>query len=133
MTRTVLRVSGSTKSVRAFLASTHWQPCSTYFRGELRAATSARKNLVSGFNLSVSNASGLRLAAQVRAAIKFLGTERNELKRLRALGLSGVLDFGVASKPEAMASFYKFPVQLLTGLASASLDLEVSYYGSQKR
>lgn len=132
MTGTVLRASGSTKSVRAFLASTHWQPCTTYFRGELRGATGTRKHLISGFNLSVSNASGLRLAAQVRAAIKFLANERSELARLRSLGLSGVLDFGVTSKPEAMAAFYQFPVQLLTDLASASLDLEVSYYGSQE-
>ena len=133
MTGTVLRVSGNTKSVRAFLASTHWQPCATYFRGEPRGTNGARKHLVSGFNLSVSNASSLRLPAQVRVAIKFLGKERAELRRLRSLDLSGVLDFGVASKPEAMASFYQFPVQLLAGLVSASLGLEVSYYGPQER
>jgi hypothetical protein len=133
MTGTVLRVTGSAKAVRAFLASTQWKPCITYFRGEPRGIRSTRKHIASGFNLSVSNASGLHLPAQVRAALKFLGNERGELVRLQSLGLTGVLDFGVASKPEVAASFYRFPAELLSGLAAVSLDLEVSYYGSQER
>lgn len=133
MTGTVLRVTGSASAVRTFLTSTHWKPCATYFRGEPRGVHSTRKHITSGFNLSVSNASGLRLPAQVRAALKFLGNERCELVRLQSLKLTGVLDFGVASKPEVMASFYRFPAELLAGLAAASLELEVSYYGSHER
>lgn len=132
MTGTVLRVTGSAEAVRTFIASTHWKPCATYFRGEPRGVHSTRKNIASGFNLSVSNASGLRLTAQVRAALKFLGSEQRELMRLQSLKLSGALDFGVASKPGGMASFYRFPAELLAALATASLELEVSYYGSHE-
>ena len=133
MTGTVLRATGSAKAVRTFLASTHWQPCATYFRGEPRGILSTRKHIASGFNLSISNASGTNLSAQVRAALKFLGKEYDELARLSSLGLTGALDFGVTSGVEAAASFYRFPAELVASLATASLSLEVSYYGPQGR
>lgn len=132
MTGTALRVTGSAKAVRAFLASTHWKPCTTYFRGEPRGVHATRRHIASGFNLSVSNASGLRLQTQVRAALKFLGNERGELVRLRSLGLTGTIDFGVTSKPEVVASFYRFPAELVSLLAAVSLELEVSYYGAHE-
>lgn len=133
MTGTILRVSGSTKSARSFLASTHWQPCATFVRGEPRGFGSVRKHLVSGFNLTVSNASSLQVPAQVRAATKFLRKEQAELARLRSLGLSAVLDFGVASNPEAMVACFRFPVELLASMADAAIGLEVSHYGVQER
>lgn len=133
MTGTVLRVSGSTRAVREFLDSTHWKPCATYFRGQLVRPTSTRISQVSGFNLIVSRASRLSLAAQTRAAQKFITNEAQELRRLRKFALRGVMDFGVASRPEAAASFYRFPTSLLALLASTALDLEVSYYGVEER
>lgn len=127
MTGTVLRVGGNSALVREFLASTHWKPCVTYFRGKPFPSTFSRKATHSGFNLNVSNA--VALPSQVRSSVRFLEGQRLELLRITRLGLHGTLDFGVTSKPEAVFSFYRFPSKLLTLLATYSLGVEVSYYG----
>lgn len=131
MTGTVLRASGTIKAVREFLASTHWEPCATYFRGQLPRPSATRKSSVSGFNLLVCEAESL--PAQVRSTLRFLEREKEELRRLNDLGLRAVADMGVVSRPETVASFFRFPVALLESLAASNLDLEVSYYGVQER
>ena len=130
---TVLRINGNTKAVREFLASTHWRPVATYFRGQPVRPSSTRKSKVSGFNLVVSKAGRLSLRAQVRSVERFIQKERRELRRLNKLGLHGVMDFAVASPPEAVFSFFGFPSSLLVMLAPMSLGLEVSYYGVEQR
>ena len=132
MTGLVLRASGSTKAVRAFLATTDWKPCITYFRGQPKFPTSKRKSTVCGFNLNISNASGLALPVQVRSAVRFLRKEHRELQRLHSLGLHAGLDFGVTSNAEVISPSYRFPTNFIASLAVASLGLEVSYYGVER-
>jgi hypothetical protein len=69
---------------------------------------------------------------QIRSAQRFITNERRELRRMTKLGLHGVLDFGVASRPDSAASFYRFPAPFLAALAGVSVDLEVSYYGVER-
>jgi len=133
VTGTVLRVSGPTEAVRSFLVSTHWKPCATYFQGEPRTRSSRSVHRVSGFNLAVSSASDLSLPDQVRDSVRFMDSEGKELDRVHLLGLHGVLDFGVASNPEAVFSNYRFPAELLACLSAYSVDLEVSHHGVAER
>jgi hypothetical protein len=125
----VLRCSGTASDVRRFLASTHWQPCATYFEGESRGVT-ARVSTVSGFNLSLPDATDSSQSSWTRAVIRFLHAESKELQRLHAEGLQGTLDFGITLNHEAMATNFHFPEELISCLAAAHLELEVSCYPS---
>jgi len=126
----VLRASGTASDVRRFLASTHWQPSAIYFEGESRGMTTARVSTVSGFNLSLPGATDSSLSSWTHAAIRFLHAESKELQRLRAEGLQGTLDFGIAINHEAMSANFHFPEELISCLTTAHLELEVSCYPS---
>jgi hypothetical protein len=127
MSGTVLRVAGRKAAVARFLARTSWNPLTVYWKGQPRFTRSKRLSVVNGFNVSVSSASSLN--GQLRDAARFLRKNAVELRRLRRLGLSSVLDFGVEVTATGGPAYCRFPSALLTALASYGVELEVSYYG----
>ena len=127
----VLRVSGSKKGVEKFLACTSWVPLSVFWKGEKRSEHSRSIPKINGFNANVSNAAGRDLAKQVKDAIRMLRRDGTEFRRLRRLGLHGVLDFGVEVSDKDGPAFFRFPTQLVQLLATYGLDMEVSYYGAE--
>ncbi|WP_116811745.1 DUF4279 domain-containing protein [Steroidobacter cummioxidans] len=128
---TVLRLSGSKRSVETFLAGTKWTPLSVYWKGRKRFESSRSVSKVSGLNVNISDATGLQLSKQVKDALRILRRDAVELHRLKELKLHAVLDFGVEVKDKDGPAFFRFPSELLQSLAQCGISLEVSYYGSQ--
>lgn len=128
MAGTVLRATGTTEAVRAFLASTTWTPCTTFFAGEPSGSRGGKTCPSSGFNLSITGTDDRSLREQIDASLRFLETEQHALSRLKEFGLRGVLDLGLDLGSEAIATFYRFPLELLNHLAAAGIELEISCY-----
>jgi len=128
MPGTVLRVSGSKVAVKRFLEESRWKPIIVYWKGKPKFPNSSRLSTINGFNHSVSDAAGSRLDLQVRDAKRFLRRERLELRRLKRLNLHSTLDFGVEADRDAPMKFYRFDATLLSQIAEAGFDLELSQY-----
>jgi hypothetical protein len=128
MSGAVLRVSGSKAGVARFLKSTSWVPVTVYWKGQPRLPGSRRISLISGFNLSVSDASGNNLPQQIRDAKRFLSHNGAEIGRLRRLRLTAVLDFGVDAGSKTGVFFCRFDKTLISTVAVAGFGLEISYY-----
>jgi len=101
-----------------------------FWKGQPRFEGSKKPSLLNGFNLSVSDASGDHLLRQVRDAKRFLSRNSKDIGRLRRLRLTAVLDFGVNAEQSRGALFCRFDSALLSTLAVAGIDLEVSLYGA---
>jgi hypothetical protein len=125
----VLRLSGSKKSLTQFLHATGLEPLSIYWKRQLRFERSKRPSSVNGCNISVSSSSGLDVAAQIRDAARFIRRHEAEFRRIRRLGLSAVIDFGVEARDKDGPTYFRFPGIFVALLAKNGLDLEVSYYG----
>ena len=128
----VLRVSGSKIGVTQFLAKSSWKPTAVFWKGEPRFGSSTRVSTINGFNWSVSDADGSRLDLQIRDSKRFLVREKHEIRRLSRLKLHATLDFGVEAPGDVFARFYRFDAGLLSCLAKAKIDLELSHYVAGK-
>ncbi len=130
----VLRASGKSFDVDAFLATSPFKPESVFRKGELIAPHQAdgAARATGGFNLSVSAASMDDLAAQVDDATRFLDEHEEELRRLG--GFDGVdivfLDFLVRWR-EAAVHTDAFPSDLLWRAGALDISLAVSHHIAQ--
>jgi hypothetical protein len=125
----ILRVSGSTKIVRAFTARTSLPVCAVFIHGE--PVSSGTKRLVkgSGFNVTVGRAKG-SLAAQVRSAMRFFNNHAIELRRMEAAFKRGspVLDFGLSVFENQFVHSYRLPPAFLKLAGQHGFHVRISLY-----
>ena len=133
----VLRAWGKNFDVDRFLKRSPWKPCAIFRRGEKRGILGNKKNAESSFNLGVSEASWLDLAAQVRDATKFIQKHKSELRRLKRFpGVEGVvLDFPVEDRMSENKMTYtiQIPEAFIQVAGGAGLSIEVSIYVPSRR
>jgi len=125
----VLRVAGGRANVARFLRVTRWKPLTVYWRGQPRFETSKRTSTVNGFNVAVSSAPGIHFAGQLRDATKFFQKHGQEFRRMKRMNLSAVLDFGIDTRDESVATFLRFSSPFVSTLARYGVELELSCYG----
>jgi len=123
----ILRAAGDGFTVDTFLASTSLVAYDVFRRGEPK--TSATQFKTSGINIEVSATDFNDLEGQVEDAIRFLKSNREELKRLRRFqGVEDVrLDFAVEAKDVFVQSNY-LPPELLALAAELGVGIELSIY-----
>jgi hypothetical protein len=127
----VLRVFGVNFDVDGCLASSPFEPCAVFRRGQPRVQGLARTSESSGFNLDISANSGGKLSVQVQEAAIFVASQRLELGRVVAWpGVESVtLDFGWDFPLERVAGQYNyFPPALLADCGALGIGIEVSVY-----
>ena len=124
----VLRASGATFDVDAFLKSSPFRPGVVYRKGQRRRPSSRGVQTASGFNLVVSDSDD-PLETQVEYALTFLRDRRSELVRLvRFGGIEDiVLDFG-CPQGDIAARSGRFPAELLVAAGAIGIDIHISFY-----
>jgi len=128
----VLRVSGENLDIDALLAFTSLVPRHVVRKGQPRFERSKHIAGYSGFNVSVSDASGTDVQSQVRDALAFLQMNREDIQR--AVQFPGVeharLDFGVHCRLSngIAAQFDYYPPDLLRLAGELGLGIEISLY-----
>jgi hypothetical protein len=127
----VLRVSGSTAKVREFLATSKLRPSLVYFKGEaiLKNRTPSK---TSGFNVPASSAAAATsLSRQCASVIAFITRHRDELRKLKELGLTSLLDFGLYDLATAERPWptYNLSPKLVSVAGEFGLGIELSFYG----
>ena len=132
----VLRISGKKFNLDEFLNSSSLKPSVVFRKGAPRFKRNPkdRKIVQSAVNVKVSNASFNKLDSQIKGAIKFLRTNKKELRRITtSKKIKGelVLDFGVA-KRDVAAQTDEFPAELLLLLGTMGIKLQVSHYPLSK-
>lgn len=132
----VLKVAGRDFDVDDYLKRGALVATAVYRRGEARFPTlpRARKSLLSGFNIAVSQDSP-DFATQVKDALRFLGRHRRAVRALRRRkGVDGAtLDFRVERRSEAAAQDKVFPEDLVRLAGELGLSLELSFYPESDR
>ena len=124
----ILRVGGSRKGLRSYLAGSNLKPHRVYLRGDPISVGSnilARSNY---FLVRASNAPESDFPLQVREASRFLKCHMCELKALSRHKLHAVIDFSVfdiRSKDSPMLS-WRFPSAFIRLLDEAAIDAEIS-------
>jgi hypothetical protein len=123
----VLRASGKTFDVDAFLKGSDFKPSVVYRKGQRRKPASRGSQVSSGFNLTVSNSDEPK--RQVDDALAFVRDNREELLRLGRFGGVDdvILDFAIAQR-EFVAHSAELPAELLTLAGSLGIDIHVSSY-----
>lgn len=124
----VLRAAGDGFQVEKFLETSTLSPCIVFRKGERKSAERVWE--MSGINVVVSDAPGDDPARQVREAVSFLRTHKDELARLMAFdGVSGLeLDFGLY-REDGFAQNIRFPAELTALAGELQMGIEISIYG----
>ena len=127
----VFRASGDEFEPNEFLASSIFSACNVFRKGEPRAKASVWNT--SGFTVEVSAASGDELSKQIQDAVKFLGTNREEIVRLKGCsGLSDIrLDFAINRKNGFLQCNY-LPPELLAFAGTLKIGIVISIYGEDE-
>ena len=132
----VLRVSGSKTAVRSFTARTSLPVCRVFIKGEPLFPGRERLTRITGFNVTVSDASGSDHDAQVRDALRFFKKHAAELRRFKAAFGHGKpeLDFSiwVTAPPETFTHSYWLPPSLLKLAAQSGFTIRLSFYPTQE-
>ena len=128
----ILRVNGSARKVRSFLAKSSLKPCAVFFKGQPVTPASSRIAKRSGFNVVVSKADG-ELPAQATDALRFLVRHAGELSKLAKTFGSGAmrLDFGlwdISSEDRPWPTFH-LPHRLVSEAGRYGIELKLSFYG----
>jgi hypothetical protein len=127
----MLRVCGSTRKVRQFLAASSIQPHRVFWKGEPRRPTSRDPIPISGFNIYLSEADDL--ATQAAQAVKFIRRHKQDfllIPKLRFLAV--VIDFGLydlATEDRPWPS-YEVPHPLVSVANELGCSIELSFYGT---
>jgi hypothetical protein len=128
----VLRVAGSKSAVRKFAARTSLPVCRVFIAGEPIWPGSNRLTRVTGLNISVSDAPGSDLPAQVKETLVFFRKHARELRRISAAfpRSSPELDFSiwVTAPPETYTHSYRLPPQLLKLAGAYGFTARLSLY-----
>lgn len=130
----VLRVGGSKKGIRNFLAKSRITPTRVYFKGEPTSPGSAILARWTYFLVQASGASGDDFRRQTRDALRFFRRHERELRTLAKHRLHAVLDFGVhdiRSKDRVLLS-WRLPLSLVRLLGAAGIEAEISLYNGPK-
>ncbi|HJT16564.1 MAG TPA: DUF4279 domain-containing protein [Thermoanaerobaculia bacterium] len=123
----VLRASGASFDVDAFLKESPFEPDVVYRKGQRRRPASRGAQKASGFNVVISRSE--EPDQQVKDAMKFLKAHRQELVRLmKAPGIDGALIDFHCPQQEFFARTAHLPNALLNSAAALGLDVDVSFY-----
>lgn len=129
---TVLRASGKTFDVDAFLAECDWEVVKVF---KLGAPVRASKpdgpaNQFFGFNAAVADAAFGDMEKQIEQATRFLTAEREEVIRLVHFeGVEGVsVDFTVKWRPVA-AQGESLPPKLIKAAGDCGIGIDITIYG----
>jgi hypothetical protein len=122
----VLRVSGATFPVDAFLAQSTFAACKVWHCGD-RSRNGHHAASTNGFNTLISEAGDL--LTQVSDAIQFLNQHRDQLLRLSRIAEADdlVLDFGIPQL-DVLAQFEAIPSDLVRAAAEFRMGFELSLY-----
>jgi hypothetical protein len=132
---TVLKASGKSFDVDAFLKKSKLKPYRIYRKGECRFKRIEKKERLkeSGLCIDTTDSGFDDFTKQVRQTISFLKKNQNELKKLTAFpGVDAVIDFGFA-KRDAVVQCDLLPVELIRLAGSIGLAIEMSLYPSEKK
>jgi hypothetical protein len=128
----VIRLVGKNLDVDKLMAKSKLKPAAVFRKGEPKIKTNpkSKKNEVSGIAIDVSDAGFDDLDAQVQDAIKFLGKNKNEIKKfVRLAGAAGKpqLDFAIERRNVLFQTDYLAP-QLLMLAGNLGLGICLSQY-----
>ena len=123
----VLRASGKTMDVDAFLKGSPFKPEVLYRKGQRRRPASRGSQTASGFNVVITENDEPK--EQVNRALAFLREHRDELLRLmRYEGVEAVtLEFSCPQK-DFVARNAHLPAELLNAAGALGIDIDVSFY-----
>ena len=124
----VLRVSGATFQIDAFLLGVNLAPCKVWHVGD-QARPRRPASTSAGFNVTVSEASDL--PSQVADAIEFLRDHHADLLRLSNMPEVDdvMLDFGIFRR-DVLGQFDEFPSTLVRAAGELQISLGLSQYVS---
>jgi hypothetical protein len=130
----VLRIGSKTTKVEVLIETSGFQPLVIYRKGRPRVPGGTSVSLGSGFNVAVSNADGT-MEKQTRDAIRFLKRHAGRLELLRRCNNFGgmTLDFGLWNRAREDRSWasYRLPATLIELAGKHSIEIEISFYGSE--
>ena len=123
----VLRATGDNFQTETFLLGSTLVPCNVFRKGQRKAKDRVWET--SGITVVVSDAQD-DLAQQIRDAIEFLKSNREELSRLRGFdGIEGLeLDFGIYRK-NGFLQCSVFPSELVALAGDFGMGIDLSMYG----
>jgi len=123
----VLRASGASFDVDAFLEESPLKPEIVYRKGQRRRPASRGAQTASGFNLVITNSEDP--AEQVKRATKFLRGNQKELLRLmRVKGVESITVELSCPQKEFVARTAHLPSALLSSAGALGIDIDVSFY-----
>ena len=128
----VLRVVGSTRKVRQFLASSSFKPTKVYYKGEPGFIKSRGPTRISGFNLTLSGSDGSSISKQAKEAVRFIKRHQEEFNLLKALKFKeATLDFGLwdLATEDRPWPIYRLPRSIIDLASKYGFDIELSFYG----
>lgn len=128
----MLRASGVSFDVMAFLANCELEPVSVQLKGEPRFPKSQPNGPIferSGVNFEASPADFSELKEQMKDTAEFLREHEALISRLKAFpGVENLtLDFGAEIHPPGWCSFH-FPSDLLLSIGALGISLGLSVY-----
>jgi uncharacterized protein DUF4279 len=123
----ILRVTGESFDVDAFLEKSPFKPDIVYRKGQRRRPASRGTQKASGFNVVISQSENPD--EQVRRALKFLRENRPEMLRLmRAKGIDQVTVDLSCPQREFTRRVAHLPNELLSAAGAYGIDIDVSFY-----
>ena len=129
----VLRVAGSAKKVKKFLAGSQFVPDKVYYREDPGFPVSSGPIKISGFNYTLSGSYGTSINKQAKDVIWNIERLRPEFERLVSFKFKYMtLDFGIndLTTEEHPWPTYHLPKKLISLAGEFSLDIVLSFYGS---
>jgi hypothetical protein len=128
----VLRVAGSTRKVKQFLASSSLKPAKVYYKGDLGFIKSRGPTRISGFNVTLSCSDGSSISKQAKEAARFINAYRKEFDMIKALKFKeATLDFGLwdLATEDRPWPIYRLPRSIIDLASEYGFDIELSFYG----
>lgn len=123
----VLRASGKSFDVDAFLKDSAFKPDIVYRKGQRRRPASRGAQTSSGFNVVISDSEDPD--EQVKNATKFLRTNQKELLRLmKTKGVETISVEIACPQKEFVARTAHLPSALLSSAGALGIDIDVSFY-----
>ena len=123
----MLRCSGKSFNVDAFLAISKWKPNPIWHKGKYRHIKTKRiKSVDNGFNMPISKAGDL--PKQINSATKFIQSHYNELKRLSEYPGVEMIQIDFALQLFDPVYFARFPDKFLKCIEGLNISLDLSIY-----
>ena len=123
----VLRASGETFNVEAFLGKSPFKPSVVYRKGQRRRPASRGSQTASGFNVLISESEDPD--EQTKAALRFLRDNREEVLRLiRSSGVENATLELSCPQREFTSPVAHLPSELLSAAGAFGIDIDVTFY-----